>query len=289
MDVAHIATSSIPHADTSRRPSTHTRARVRDFLVTTALAMLMLDVVVTLVGQPIAYWMGRYELAEEYNPLGHAALATHPLVFLAMMTAWAAAVVVVGRHLPFRFAIPVAALVTGGHAFGAASWVLNRESFGGVSTGIVLLLVTALWTGLFVRRPPGAAPHRPSLVTRAAVAAGATVLVVLSLPPAYPVANDDATWTALVELERGRPDLGEMLATAAYLRSLRTPVGSPERWVAESGLAVFYERAGRRRDATAFARAAVATAEAGTLTPAVAKATRRMLAASLATPTTPLP
>ncbi len=247
--------------------------RLRALLAATTLAPMWLDVLVTLRGQAIGYWMGFYELAYEYNPIGRIALEAHPLVFLAMMGVWATIVALAIGYSPTRVAATVAALVSLGHLWGLANWLLAKAPFGALVLAAFLIILAIAWLcGLFL---PSARQQQAAGV---ALMLGAGLVAGACLPKWEPALYDDACAAALFEVDRGAPERGEVLVTAAYLHALDTPPGSSERCVAEAGLATFYDRIGRRREAAEFARAAVATASVGTLDPTVEEVTRRMFA-----------
>jgi hypothetical protein len=104
----------------------------------------LLDVLLTLRGQPDAYWHGDYEQVMELNPLGSWCLQWHPLLFAAGGLVWLAAVVVLILRLPRHFALPLAFVVQAAHTLGAASWLLRAGS-GGTSAALVLLLLSSWW------------------------------------------------------------------------------------------------------------------------------------------------
>jgi hypothetical protein len=104
----------------------------------------LLDLALTLHGQPAAYWYGDYEQVLELNPLGSWLLQGHPLLFAAGVLLWLAAVVVLILRLPRHFALPLAFVVQAAHTLGAASWLL-RAGVGGVLAALVLLSVSSWW------------------------------------------------------------------------------------------------------------------------------------------------
>ena len=54
----------------------------RVYLIVPALAAFVIDVALTLWGQPREYWNGDYGVAQEMAPVGFALLAHHPLAFV---------------------------------------------------------------------------------------------------------------------------------------------------------------------------------------------------------------
>ena len=104
----------------------------------------LLDLLLTLHGQPVAYWHGDYEQVMELNPLGSWLLQGHPLLFATGGLVWLAVVVVLILRLPRTFALPLAFVVQAAHTLGAASWLL-RAGVGGAMEALVLLLVSSWW------------------------------------------------------------------------------------------------------------------------------------------------
>jgi hypothetical protein len=47
-----------------------------------AITANLFDALLTLLGQPAEYWGGTYRQVNEFNPMAHWALTTHPLAFL---------------------------------------------------------------------------------------------------------------------------------------------------------------------------------------------------------------
>lgn len=111
--------------------------------------MYLLDMALTLWGQPAAYWAGGEP--REANPAAWWLLRAGPLAFVAVALAWLAAfcaVLCLWRHPWARVA---AFLLTVAHALGAASW-LWRLGWGGMASAVALLvcaerLLSWSWSG----------------------------------------------------------------------------------------------------------------------------------------------
>jgi len=118
------------------------RNRNKLWLVVAPLAVLALDVALTLIGQGPGYWGGNYHLANEASPPGHWLLTRHPVAFIAAMAAWAALLCLVMWALPVRLTKTVSLALTIGHTWGAASWLPRVVSVEYWST-IALFVVAA--------------------------------------------------------------------------------------------------------------------------------------------------
>ena len=116
----------------------------RAWLCLVPAALVGVDVVLTLAGQPPAYWQGRYDQAVELNPPACWALQQHPLLFTAGGLLWLAAISAALLLLPRGLARAAALAVVLGHAVGAASWLAPRGLSGWAQT----LLLFALTYGL---------------------------------------------------------------------------------------------------------------------------------------------
>ena len=105
-----------------KTPADHVR-----FLVPAVLCYAA-DIGVTLAGQPAEYWAGDYAAVHEINPLARALLKTHPMLFLAAATAWAAVFTILIVY--WRYGAWVAVALTVGHTVGAATWLVRIGPWG---------------------------------------------------------------------------------------------------------------------------------------------------------------
>ena len=84
-----------------------------------------LDVGITLAGQEPAWWCGGTRAIHEANPLAYRLLAMHPAVFVVLAVVWWLTFCTVLWKLPHGLAVVLAFALTGGHAIGAASWLIQ--------------------------------------------------------------------------------------------------------------------------------------------------------------------
>jgi hypothetical protein len=111
----------------------------RCWLLLGPLLFCILDGALTLQGQSHEYWEGRFDLAEEMNPLGLWPLQRGPSVFAIALLCWITVFCLGIVLLPENLARPLAFAVQLGHSLGAASW-LTRHGIIGWLALIVLLL-----------------------------------------------------------------------------------------------------------------------------------------------------
>jgi len=102
------------------------------------LLLCMFDLVLTLSGQSREYWSGQFGYSNEMNPQFNWLLQQHPAAFLAGGLVWIAVFTALIFLLPQRYARMVAAGITIGHAWGAATWLA------GLPAGVAYWLIIAL-------------------------------------------------------------------------------------------------------------------------------------------------
>jgi hypothetical protein len=127
-------------------------------------AVCLADVTLTLAGQPAAYWRGDYFQANEGNPLPRLFLQLHPAAFGLGALAYLGCLVAFALLAPRRWAALVCLAVAGGHAVGAASWLLHEGPTGrGLAAALlaaVVLLALPTWRARRAGPVSGEAPGR---------------------------------------------------------------------------------------------------------------------------------
>ena len=114
----------------------------RGWLLLPAVIVYAVDVALTLLGQPDAFWQGDYGLAVEGNPLAYPLLAYSPWLFAGAALVWGvlfSAVVLLWHH---RAAEWLAVLNTVGHTFGGACWLAWPGAVGWVFAALYLVAVS---------------------------------------------------------------------------------------------------------------------------------------------------
>jgi hypothetical protein len=110
-------------------------------------AVCLLDVALTLHGQPAAYWQGDYSQANEGNPLPRLFLEAHPLAFVAGVVGWVVFCVTFLLVAPRRLAILAWQALLLGHTVGASSWLLLGWPGSGswLALGVVVAVLGLAW------------------------------------------------------------------------------------------------------------------------------------------------
>jgi hypothetical protein len=103
----------------------------------------LLDVGLTMAGQPPAYWAGDRLAAHEANPLAAWLLHAHPAAFAVAAAGLLAGYVVLIERLPSSLARVAAFVILFLHALGASSW-LARHGLPGL-VAAAALLAAASW------------------------------------------------------------------------------------------------------------------------------------------------
>src|SRR4051794_27046312 len=111
--------------------------RGRLWLAMPPLLLCALDGLLTLTGQPAAYWAGDFTAARELNPLFDLLLRQHPIAFLTGLAVWLTVLALAVLLLPRRLAFLAAFAGAFGHTWGATSWVV---AFGVVGWLLAVLM-----------------------------------------------------------------------------------------------------------------------------------------------------
>src|SRR4051794_29710985 len=98
--------------------SMNVRRLRRLWLALPPLLVCLADQVMTLSGQPAAYWAGDYSKPQEGSPQGYWLLAQHPLAYVAGAAGYMFAFTVVIMFLPRLMAQMLAVGLVMGHAWG---------------------------------------------------------------------------------------------------------------------------------------------------------------------------
>src|SRR4051794_6843375 len=89
-----------------------------------AVVLCAADGLITLWGQPAAYWSGGFAVVCEANPLAAWLLSVHPLAFAAAGVPYLLVVIGTVMVLPRRWAAVAAVVVASAHAFAVGAWCL---------------------------------------------------------------------------------------------------------------------------------------------------------------------
>lgn len=234
-----------------------------------ALTLAALDAVLTLKGQSRHYWDGYFELADETNPIGHAALARGPALFALTMCGWAGILCALARSRRRGVALVALVAAAAGHCNGAATWLLPRQEW-----GVPLVLAIAIASaGLIAIGAIDANSIRSSTacstITTTLVVTLLATAVCAILSPLEPAPLDDAANAAGRECELGREASAEQILLSERIRTLEAPVCAPERFNAELNLGLFYERTNRPGAARQYVSEALQDSSMCPLSPAM--------------------
>jgi hypothetical protein len=112
-----------------------------------AAVLCAADGLLTLWGQPAAYWSGDYAVVNEGHPMAAWFLSRHPLAFAAAGVPYLLLVALVVACLPRPWALLAAVGVAAGHAVGAAMWCWIL--FPQPAVGLVPLAILVAGSGRF--------------------------------------------------------------------------------------------------------------------------------------------
>ncbi len=107
-----------------------------------AIVLCGTDGLLTLCGQPEAYWSGNFASINEGHPVPAWFLSLHPLAFAAAGVPYLVLVVALVLWLPRRWAVLAAVAVASGHAFAAILWcrnLLDQPAFAIVPMALVVV------------------------------------------------------------------------------------------------------------------------------------------------------
>ena len=97
--------------------------RDRYWLCAPPLVLFLIDISLTLWGQPADYWAGNYQAAREGSPEVRRVMQIHPWLLSLLILAWMGVIIVLVTLLPTVLAEYFSAAVTIGHTIGASSWI----------------------------------------------------------------------------------------------------------------------------------------------------------------------
>jgi hypothetical protein len=108
----------------------------RTWLFLPPLALCMLDLAATLLGQSASYWYGDYLYITEGNPIAYFLLATHPSLYIIGTAAWIATFSVLMIRLPRRLALALCFFISFAHLWGTLGWIMQCSVLSGCSLSL---------------------------------------------------------------------------------------------------------------------------------------------------------
>jgi hypothetical protein len=118
--------------------------RERFWVVLPSTLLILADLIVTLVLQPVSYWAGVYSDRAERSPLGAAMLTAHPALFPLFMLGYLVVVIVLVSCLrrPWDRALALAVVV--GHTAGIYGWLAPRNYWSMIPMFLLIGALTVL-------------------------------------------------------------------------------------------------------------------------------------------------
>ena len=116
------------------------------WLLVAPVVVTLLDMVVTLAGQPSSYWAGSYSTAVEGAPQGKWLLTAHPVLFIVGILVWIALFGAAILVLPRFFSLVLSLAVTMGHSWGANTWLADLVGYWACIALFIVAAILTVWT-----------------------------------------------------------------------------------------------------------------------------------------------
>jgi len=99
------------------------------FFIIPAMWAALFDIFITVFHQSPAYWNGDLNQANEGNPIGAYAMASHVSGLFMISVIWLILIVFLGYKLPHRFSRIFLLFALISHSYGASTWLSNHYGF----------------------------------------------------------------------------------------------------------------------------------------------------------------
>lgn len=100
----------------------------RLWLAVPAICLILLDAVLTLLGQGVDYWAGDYYFAREYAPHAKYLLQQSPIWFMFGIFFYILLIIFVLTTISIRWSKIFSLALIMGHTWGASSWLLSQRT-----------------------------------------------------------------------------------------------------------------------------------------------------------------
>jgi len=97
--------------------------------VAPALIASLIDIIITIVHQPKAYWEGNLNKANEGNPIGATLMANHVSGIFLISGIWIILIIVLGYYLPKKISKYFLLFTLIAYSYGASTWISPRYGF----------------------------------------------------------------------------------------------------------------------------------------------------------------
>lgn len=98
----------------------------------------LIDLLLTINGQPSAYWQGNLQMVKEGNPLIELFMKNSVSGIYVFIVFWLLALVLIGYYLPSKLLRVLALFFLIAHTYGSSSWLIELCSFWTVITYVLL-------------------------------------------------------------------------------------------------------------------------------------------------------
>lgn len=118
-------------------------------LLAVPFVLSLIDLTVTLVFQPEAYWQGDRSVVVEANPIARWAFLIHPFMIIPGLIGWYAIVIPVIFKSPAWLGLRVHVFLVLGHLITISGWLTRNSESGTLLTTMVWLIALPLAWFLF--------------------------------------------------------------------------------------------------------------------------------------------
>ena len=98
-------------------------------LLIPALWASLFDIIITIIHQPVEYWNGNLNLANEANPMGDFMMKNHITGIFIISLLWILIIGLLGYYLPRKISRVFLLFVLIVHSWGAATWISWKYGF----------------------------------------------------------------------------------------------------------------------------------------------------------------
>ena len=98
-------------------------------LLIPALWVSLFDIIITIIHQPVEYWNGNLNLANEANPMGDFMMKNHISGIFIISLLWILIIGLLGYYLPRKISRVFLLFVLIVHSWGASTWISWKYGF----------------------------------------------------------------------------------------------------------------------------------------------------------------
>jgi hypothetical protein len=129
------------------------RSRLNKWInIAPALIASLIDIIITIVHQPEAYWNGNLSKGQEGNPIGAFFMANHVSGIFLISGIWLILIMILGYYLPQKISKYFLLFTLIAHSFGGSSWLSAKNGFWLAMVLILFNTVTYLLADSYIKR-----------------------------------------------------------------------------------------------------------------------------------------